>query len=223
MLNLKMLSFAVLLLLTFFSARSQETKNGSKKSNICGITYKESFTVLKSDSKVKHGPYSAEITWVSEKGQYEQGKKIGVWEYFSKGELYQKFDWSSGTFLQDTLSKVIQKVSALDDNSNVIKELDPMGLYMGGDPKLICFISRCLRYPRKAQEYNIQGNIKLSGILTKKGKLTELKAVSNLGGGLEEEGLRVFQLIPQDWVPVKIDGKPVNARIEMGCSFTMSN
>ena len=217
----------LILLLSMFTFVSlsiaQQTKKATKKNNICGASFKEDFTVLKSDPKVRHGSYSAEIAWVSEKGQYEQGKKAGIWEYFSKGKLVQQFDFSTGTFLKDTISNVIQKISTLDDNGNVIKDLDPKGLYLGGDAKLAYFVSRCLRYPVKAQEYNIQGRITLSAILTKEGELTELKAVSKLGGGLEEEGIRVFQLIPQDWVPVKVDGKVVNTKVELGCSFTLTS
>ena len=59
--------------------------------------------------------------------------------------------------------------------------------------------------------------------LDKQGRLSEEKTVSTNGCGLDEEGMRVFKLLPPDWVPVLVDGKPVDVRIRFKISFGLSH
>lgn len=223
MYNLKTLLPAVTLSLLSSVSFAQELKKVSKKTDVCGASLKANYTVLKSSPEVKHGAYTSSIAWVSVKGQYDQGKKVGIWEYLSNGKVIQKFDVGTGKFLQDTISKIIDKITVLNEKGEAVSQADPKGIYLGADSRMACFISRCLRYPRTAMENNIQGKVRLSAILTKDGVLTDLKSVSTLGGGLEEEAVRVFQLLPQDWVPVTNDGNPVDAKIEFHCNFTLHN
>jgi protein TonB len=69
------------------------------------------------------------------------------------------------------------------------------------------------RYPTAARQAGIKGTLVVSATITKEGKMVNEKVVSGLGHGLDEEALRVARLIPDDWLPLKVHGVAVDARI----------
>lgn len=88
--------FILLLLTSFLTARGQETLEKKGKLN---DYYEERYHVLKSDKKVKHGPYqvfSGDSLIVA--GMYDHGKKIGRWNFYSgRGSMTQRYNFSSST------------------------------------------------------------------------------------------------------------------------------
>jgi len=202
---------------------AQEIKNVSTKIKNDYFTVHEKFSVLKTTPEIKHGNYTASISSYSEKGQYEQGNKTGVWECYSAGKLVQKYDYTTQSFLQEDSSKTVASIKQLDEQGNVVKELGPANVYFGGDAKTWQVFKYCVRYPGTATEKDIQGLVIIEARINKQGKIAAQKAVSNIGYGLEEEGLRVFKLLPPDWVPVLAEGKPVEAIIQIKISFRLSH
>ena len=79
MLQLKTLLLGSCFCLIFNLGYAQEVKTVSNKLKNDYFTINEKFSVLKDNPEIKQGPYSARISSSSEKGQYEQGYKTGVW------------------------------------------------------------------------------------------------------------------------------------------------
>lgn len=223
MLNLKTLSLVALLPWMFSTAQSQETKTVSEKRKNDYFTVIEKYAVLKTDPEIKHGPYTASISAYSEKGQYEQGTKAGVWEAYNRGKLVQKYDFKTQTFLQDEVHKMIASVHQLDEQGKTVKDLGSVGVYLGGDAKIGSVLVHSVRYPGDATQNNVQGWVIIEAKIDKQGGLTDEKAISTVGYGLEEEGLRVFKLLPADWLPVFVDGKPVDVRVQFKMAFRLSH
>ncbi|MNY04146.1 Gram-negative bacterial tonB protein [compost metagenome] len=222
MLQLKTLLLGTSFCLVFNLGYAQALKKVTKKTKIDACSLVENYQVLKSDSKVKHGSYSAQILTYTEKGQYDQGKPSGIWEFSGNTEVHQKFDFSTSKFLLDEPSKIVKKIVLLDDKNKPGKEIEAKNFYLGGDPKMLVIVNKCMKYPRKAQENDAKGEVILSATLTKEGKIINEKAESNLGSGLEEESLRVLKLIPATWVPVMVDGRPVDVKLFFSFNFTLT-
>ena len=221
--HLKLTALGISFCLMCFNTQAQETKTVSEKRKNEYYTISEKYTVLKADPEIKHGPYSGSISFYSEKGQFEHGIKTGVWEAYNSGKLVQKYDFKTQTFLQDDVHKMIATVQQLDQQGQVVEELGSLGVYLGGDTKIGSILVRSVRYPAEAQQNNIQGWVIIEAKIDKQGHLSEQKAVSKNGYGLEEEGLRVFKMLPPDWLPVLVEGKPVDVRVQIKMAFRLSH
>ena len=73
-----------------------------------------------------------------------------------------------------------------------------------------------------AKELNIQGKVFLTFVAGKDGSLTDLRVIRGIGGGCDEEALRVLKLSPK-WIPGKLYGVPVRVQYTMPITFTLSS
>ena len=90
-----------------------------------------------------------------------------------------------------------------------------MPAYEKGNFALQDFIKENLEYPRQAQLSNIQGTVVLSFIVEPSGLMTNIGVRNSVGGGCNEEAVRVLQLIK--WYPGKHNEKL--SRIKMTFPF----
>lgn len=90
----------------------------------------------------------------------------------------------------------------------------------GGYQKLYEFIARSLRYPAKARRTGIEGKVYVQFVVDKSGEITEVMVVKGIGGGCDEEAIRVMNLAP-NWSPPMQEGKPVKQRIILPITFRL--
>ena len=90
-----------------------------------------------------------------------------------------------------------------------------MPAYQKGNFALQDFIKANLEYPRQAQLSNIQGIVLLSFVVEPSGLMTNIGIEKSVGGGCDQEAIRVLELIK--WYPGKHDNK--YARINMTFPF----
>jgi len=93
--------------------------------------------------------------------------------------------------------------------------------FPGGMEKFYAYLRKAVRYPPMAQEQNIQGKVFLSFVVEKNGDLTDIKVDRKLGGGTDEEAVRVLKASPR-WTPGIQNGKPVRVKYNIPISFTLS-
>jgi len=94
--------------------------------------------------------------------------------------------------------------------------------FPGGDEARATFFSNYLRYPAVAREKNIQGTVLYRVIIDIDGKVTNPSIEKGIGGGCDEEVLRVVKMMP-DWNPGTVDGEPVKVEMILPVSFNLSD
>jgi periplasmic protein TonB len=95
-----------------------------------------------------------------------------------------------------------------------------MPSFPGGNVEMQNFLVNHMRYPGEAREISIQGTVYLSFVVEPDGSITNITILRGIGGGCEEEALRVVKSMP-NWVPGKQNGHPVRVMLTLPVKFTL--
>lgn len=98
--------------------------------------------------------------------------------------------------------------------------VEQMPEFPGGMSELNTFIRQNLRYPVLAQENGISGKVYLQFVIDKYGKVGSIKVVRGIGGGCDEEAIRVISKMPS-WKPGKQGGKEVPVSYTIPVNFVL--
>lgn len=93
--------------------------------------------------------------------------------------------------------------------------------YPGGDEARIRFLQENIKYPQMARESGIQGTVYVTFVVERNGSVTDVRVLRGIGGGCDEEAIRVIQAMPR-WNPGKQRGKPVRVQFNMPIKFTLA-
>ncbi|MBC7745624.1 MAG: energy transducer TonB [Flavobacterium sp.] len=93
--------------------------------------------------------------------------------------------------------------------------------FPGGQNAFGKFLGSNIRYPASARENNTQGKVYIGFVVEKSGELTDLKIIKGIGGGCDEEALRVLQNSPA-WKPGTFEGKPVRTSYTFPVTFQLA-
>lgn len=92
--------------------------------------------------------------------------------------------------------------------------------FPGGEQERIRFMKEHLVYPAEARETGISGTVFLGFIVEPDGSITSLKVLRGIGGGCEEEALRVIMMMPK-WKPGMQQGHEVRVQFTLPVKFTL--
>jgi protein TonB len=106
------------------------------------------------------------------------------------------------------------------DEEEIFTVVESYPEFPGGEAALYNFLGKNLRYPDMAKETGISGKVYVTFIVEKDGSITDVKLARGIGGGCDEEALRVVNLMPK-WTPGKQRGIPVRVRYIFSVKFTL--
>ena len=92
--------------------------------------------------------------------------------------------------------------------------------FPGGTKELMAWLGKNIRYPVAAQEAGKQGRVVLQFVITKEGKVADIKIMRGVSPELDEEAVRVVKAMPA-WTPGKQDGQAVNVRYTLPVTFRL--
>ena len=108
-----------------------------------------------------------------------------------------------------------QGATKVDSANKVLEFAEQMPMFPGGESALYQFLGPNFKYPEVARQAGLQGKFFVEFVVRKTGKITDVKIIKGaIGGGCEEEVLRVFSIMP-NWTPGKQKGETVNVRFRM--------
>jgi len=107
------------------------------------------------------------------------------------------------------LNSPAETFSAANPNEIVTTPIEHQPEFLGGEYALNKFLHDKLNYPVTAQETQTQGVVYIGFVVRSNGKLTDIKVIKGIGYGLDEESLRVVELMPY-WIPGEDNGKTVS-------------
>ena len=97
-------------------------------------------------------------------------------------------------------------------------ELDSRPKVEGGN--LYEELNNKINYPVIAREMDIEGIVIVEFIVTKTGKIRDIKILKGIGGGCDNEVVRVLKNMPKLQPAIK-DGKPVSSKMVLPIRFTL--
>lgn len=88
--------------------------------------------------------------------------------------------------------------------------------------KMMEFIFKNLKYPKAAQEKGIEGMVVVKFIIEKDGSISDAEIVRSIGGGCDEEVLKLVYMMP-NWTPGKQRGKDVRVQFNLPVKFKLDS
>ncbi len=129
---------------------------------------------------------------------------IGVSKAYAKDRTYMIALYKEGT----------------SPNKDIYDQVETMPEFPGGVGKLMEYVAMNVRYPKDAEEKNIQGRVIATFIVEKDGSITSAKIVRSIDPALDAEALRVINGMP-NWKPGTQKGEPVRVKCTIPISFRL--
>lgn len=117
----------------------------------------------------------------------------------------------------------VAKVDVTDDEvveAEIFTIVEEQPTFPGGEEKLMEYLSKNISYPPMAKESGIQGTVFVTFVVEPDGSVTNSKVLRGIGGGCDDEALRVVRNMPK-WKPGKQRGKPVRVQFNLPIKFIL--
>jgi periplasmic protein TonB len=95
--------------------------------------------------------------------------------------------------------------------------VEQMPLYNGD---INAYLAANVRYPEAARESGIEGRVQIEFVVDEQGNVTNAHILRGIGGGCDEEALRVVAAMPR-WKPGRQNGTPVKVYFSLVVKFLL--
>ncbi len=133
-------------------------------------------------------------------------------------------DFDKGTddrnVVRDHKDEIIVEEKKPVEENKVFTAVEQMPQFPGGEAELMKYIQKNLKYPPVAMENNIQGRVVVQFVVTKTGKIGEVKVARGRDPDLDKEAVRVVKSLP-DFIPGKMNGQSVNVWYTLPITFKL--
>lgn len=148
-------------------------------------------------------------------GNIIDGLKDSIWtSHYPSGKLHYSESWNKGTFIEG-------KSYWTDGTTYTYQLVDEMAEPMNGMQTFYNYVGMNMRYPTKARRNGIEGRVFTEFIVEKDGSISHIKVIRGIGGGCDEEAIRVIGSSPR-WKPGLQRGRPVRTRFNLALIFKLS-
>ena len=121
----------------------------------------------------------------------------------------------SGTMAQEYALAVPSQLTV--DVPPVVRQNRPPA-FSGGNSAFQDFVKQTARFPERAYREGIEGTVYVEVYVLPTGRLQLLDIKGNVGGGCEQEALRIVGLMPA-WAPALRDSEPVRCKVRIPVVF----
>jgi TonB family protein len=149
---------------------------------------------------------------------YVEGK---VNNSLAEGEWHGKQDDTMNIVYEYKNGGLISIAKLENSGQKTYSLVEAVPEFSGGVGGFIKFLSDNIAYPSFAKRHGIQGSVIISFVAEKDGTLVDVKVEKGIGGGCDEEAVRVIKLCPL-WKPGMVDGKPVRVGYSVPIAFTLT-
>jgi protein TonB len=117
---------------------------------------------------------------------------------------------------------IIQRVEERIPEPEMFAKVEIKPSFPGGEATLLKYLRDNIKYPEMARQSNIHGTVYVSFVIERDGSVSNVNIARGIGGGCDEEAIRVIQNMP-DWAPGKQLDKPVRVKFTIPIKFTLKD
>lgn len=103
----------------------------------------------------------------------------------------------------------------------IFRVVEQMPEFDGGTAALFKYLSENIKYPAIARENGIEGKVVVQFVVDEEGNVSQSKVVRGIGGGCDQEALRVVQTMNGKWKPGKQRGRAVKVWFTLPVAFKL--
>jgi TonB family protein len=104
--------------------------------------------------------------------------------------------------------------------SNNVGPIEQSPEFKGGYEEMLKFLRENLHYPKLAEEQKIEGTVFVQFMVSITGEITPLKVLRGIGGGCDEEAMRVIKMMPK-WIQGRMYGYIVPVIYQLPIKFQL--
>jgi protein TonB len=135
-------------------------------------------------------------------------------------EIEEELEMEDMEVDEDTEIEFIEEVEEEFVEEEIFTIVQDMPSFPGGDAAMLAYLGKNIKYPTLAKESGIQGTVYVTFVVEKDGSVSNVKVLRGIGGGCDEEAIRVVKSMPK-WSPGKQRGKPVKVQYNLPCRFVL--
>lgn len=120
---------------------------------------------------------------------------------------------------EDTKVEIVQRAEVIEEDQ-IFTIVEEMPSFPGGEAALFKYLGEKTKYPQMATDAGISGVVYVTFVVDKEGKIRDVKVLRGIGGGCDEEAVRVVKSMPT-WKPGKQRGKSVTVQYNLPIRFTL--
>jgi hypothetical protein len=179
----------------------------------------EVYQVSPQNKKVKDGTYEVvnETKEVLVKGQYKEGKKSGIWEYYSNGVVVQRFDFDKDqiVFEQNDPNSMVSStysVNAITDDKDTV--VPPAKIGGANYGFFLLYDPRSIPADVKATSSNLSMTYVFT--ISDQGKLLDWTVMYKGDSVAESREKEDIHRLPEDayeFTAASVNGKPVQSKL----------
>jgi TonB family protein len=107
------------------------------------------------------------------------------------------------------------------DNKEIFDVTEVQPIPPGGLEGWNSYLASNMKYPQQARTMGIEGTVIVAMVVNSDGSISDAEILRGIGGGADEEALRVVQNSPK-WTPAEQRGQVVNSRMRLPIRFKLS-
>jgi protein TonB len=123
------------------------------------------------------------------------------------------------TIIQDFEPVEVTEKEVVEQEIFTVVEDQPS--FPGGESARMQYLQKNIEYPQMARESGIEGTVFVTFVVETDGTVTQVRILRGIGGGCDEEALRVVRNMPK-WNPGKQRGRSVRVQFNMPIRFKLA-
>jgi protein TonB len=120
----------------------------------------------------------------------------------------------------ETEIEYIEEEEEVIEEQEIFKIVEKMPEFPGGEEELFKYLGKNIKYPAMARDAGISGRVFVTFVVEKNGDIKDCKVLRGIGGGCDEEALRVVKKMP-NWKAGQQRGKPVRVQFNLPIFFNL--
>ena len=122
---------------------------------------------------------------------------------------------------EDTEVEIVEvEEEEVINEQEIFTIVEDMPSFPGGEAKLMEYLGKNTKFPPLAKDAGIQGIVYVTFVIAKDGSIDNVKVLRGIGGGCDEEALRVIKNMPK-WTPGKQRGRAVRVQYNIPIRFIL--
>ncbi len=135
-------------------------------------------------------------------------------------EVVEEVEQIDQEIKEDTKVEKVERQEEEVEVEQIFTIVEEMPSFPGGEAELFKYLGKNIKYPEMANSAGISGVVYVTFVVDKDGKIKDVKVLRGIGGGCDEEAVRVVKNMPA-WKAGKQRGKAVTVQYNLPIRFTL--